>query len=97
MRKTLRDLQEQRLNMARKLVQRKGVALRATFAFVLLNLPLMFTAFLCYYLAGGESSEWWVRGIVALMVAVGEFWIVVETIGPPLREWIRGEEWVDEN
>jgi hypothetical protein len=73
-----------------------GVALRATAAFALLNLPLIGTVAFSYMLAGGSESEWWIRGILAVGVAVSELAIVINTIGPPLKDWIKSAEWVDE-
>lgn len=75
-------------------VQRPGVALRATAAFGLLNMALILTAAVVYYLAGAGSAEWWARGLIAICFAISEFAIVTTTIGPPLYEWVAGKEWV---
>lgn len=82
--------------MSGRTIQKPGAALRATFAFFLLNLPLVITVAAVYMLSGGMTAEWWVRGILAIMVAVAEAVIVVETVGPPLRDWIKSEEYVAE-
>lgn len=75
-------------------VQKPGVALRATVAFALLNLPLIVTTFFVYFMSGGALAEWYVRGLLAVIVAVAEFTIVTQTIAPPLLGWIKGEELV---
>lgn len=72
-----------------------GVAGRATAAFMLLNLPLATTAVVVFYLGGGATAEWWLRGILAVGVAASELAIVLETIGPPLKGWINQREWVE--
>ena len=77
-------------------IRKPGTALRATVAFGLLNLPLVITTGFVYLLSGGETAEWWVRGILAIGVAVAEYTIVITTIGPPLYDWIRSEEFVKE-
>lgn len=73
-------------------VTKPGTALRATGAFVLLNLPLLVTIYFVYWMTGGEAAELWVRIILAVLVAAAEFAIVVTTIGPPLYDWIKTEE-----
>ena len=78
-------------------LKKPGTALRATVAFGLLNLPLIITTAVVYHLGGGETAEWWVRGILAIGVAIAEFSIVVSTIGPPLYDWIKSEEYVPDN
>lgn len=77
-------------------VKKPGTAMRATVAFALLNVPLLITVYFVWLMSGGESAEWWVRGILAIAVAFAEFAIVVTTIGPPLYEWIKSEEYVDD-
>ncbi len=77
-------------------VKKPGTAGRATAAFALLNLPLVATAVFVFWLGGGNAAEWWLKGIMGVLVAVAEFSIVVTTIAPPLYEWIKGEEWVSE-
>jgi hypothetical protein len=74
--------------------QKPGVAGRATMAFALLNLPLFATTWLCYFMAGGDETLWWLRCILALGFAVAEFTLVTTTIGPPLMEWIESKETV---
>jgi hypothetical protein len=49
-----------------------------------------------YWLSGGQSAEWWARGILAVGVAVAQFAIVSTTIGPPVMEWIEGKEYVEQ-
>lgn len=75
-------------------VQKPGVAMRATAAFALLNLPLVGTVLFALWMAGGNEADWWIRGILALVVAVAEFAIVTTTIAPPLYDWIKSEEYV---
>lgn len=82
--------------MPTRLVKRPGTAGRATAAFALLNLPLVVTVGAVYWLAGGIEAEWWLRGIIGVAVAVSEAAITLNTIGPPLMEWIKGEEYVEE-
>lgn len=82
--------------MTRRVVRKPGTAIRATVAFFLLNLPLTVTVYFVYLMSGGENAEWWVRGILAIAVAVAEFAIVISTIGPPLYEWIQSEEYLEE-
>ena len=81
--------------MGSKQIQRPGTALRATAAFALLNLPLIGTVLFALWMAGGQDAEWWIRGILAILVAAAEF-AIVTTIAPPLYDWIKSEEWVDE-
>lgn len=76
-------------------MKKPGTALRATVAFALLNLPLIGTAAFAYWMGGGMGAEWWLRGILAVGVAVSEFAIVTTTIGPPLYDWIKSEEYVE--
>jgi len=75
-----------------KTYKRPGTAWRAAVAFILLNLPLLVTAYAIYHLAGGSEAEWWARGILAVVIAVAEFSVVTSTIAPPLYEWIKSEE-----
>lgn len=75
-----------------KVYKKPGAAVRSMAAFGLLNLPLLVTGYVVYHLAGGETAEWWVRGIVAVLISAAEFSIVTTTIGPPLYDWIQGEE-----
>lgn len=82
--------------MGSRKVQKPGVALRATAAFTLLNLPLIGTVLFALWMAGGDNADWWVRGILAIAVAVGETVIVTTTIGPPLYDWIKSEEYVED-
>lgn len=78
-------------------MKKPGTALRATAAFTLLNIPLFLTLVVVYYAAGGMEANWWIRGIVALAFAVSEFSIVATTIAPPLYDWIKSEETVNDN
>lgn len=75
-------------------VKKPGLIYRATAAFALLNLPLIGTAWFVFLMGGNASSEWWLRGILAIAVAASEIGIVTSTIGPPLVEWIDGKEFV---
>ncbi len=77
--------------------EKPGTAIRATIAFLILNLPLIIAAYFTYWISGGAAAEWYVRGIVAVGVTVAEFAIVVNTIGPPMAEWIRSEEVIKDN
>lgn len=73
-----------------------GTALRATAALFILNVPLGITVIAVYWLSGGTIAEWWVRGILAVAVAIAEAAIVLNTIAPPMLTWIKGEESVAE-
>lgn len=75
--------------------RKPGTALRATAAFVLLNLPLVGTAAFTYWMGGGMGAEWWLRAVLAVAVAGSELAIVTTTIGPPLLDWIKSEEYID--
>lgn len=82
--------------MGSKLKKKPGTALRATAAFALLNLPLIGTVLFALWMAGGNEADWWIRGILALAVAIAEFAIVTTTIAPPLYDWIKSEEYVED-
>jgi hypothetical protein len=74
--------------------KKPGAAGRATVVFMLLNAPLVLTSAVVIWLSGGVNAEWYVRGILAVGFAVSEFAIVVNTIAPPMLDWIKSEEYV---
>lgn len=77
-------------------VTKPGLFGRAIAAFFLFNLAVALTIAVAYWLSGGQSAEWWARGILAVGVAVAQFAIVSTTIGPPVMEWIEGKEYVEQ-
>lgn len=73
-----------------------GLFYRAVAAFVLLNIATILTLLATWWLSGGMASPWQIRGLLAVAVAVAEFSIVTTTIGPPLMDWIKSQECVEE-
>lgn len=76
-------------------VRKPGTALRATAAFALLNVPLIGVTAFVWFLANG-AADFWLRTFIGVAVSVAEFAIVSTTIGPPLYDWIKSEEYVQD-
>lgn len=73
-----------------------GVGFRAAVVFFILNLPIIGVTYFAYWMAGGQGAEWFIRGVLAIGVAVAEFALVTTTIGPPLVDWIKSTETYDD-
>jgi hypothetical protein len=76
-------------------VTKPGLAFRATAAFALLNAPLVGTVAFVYFITNG-ADDFWIKTFLAIAVIVAEFAITISTIAPPLYDWIKGQEYVED-
>jgi len=70
---------------------------RACVAWVILNAVLLFTLAAIVYILGGSPSQWFIVVPLIVGVVISEWIIMAETIAPIIKDWIKQEEWVEED
>lgn len=77
----------------RELVKKPGYMWRAVIAWFIFNVILLGTLSIVVWLLGGYDPVWYIQLPMILAVIVSEWVIMIETIAPVIRDWIKQEEY----
>ena len=76
--------------------KKPGYMFRAVIAWFIFNIILLATLAAVVYILGPHMNVWYVQIPLLIGVIVSEWIIMGETIAPVIKEWIKQEEYVED-